>query len=315
MNKNCLLVAGVLALSLSWAGCGKSGSGPVELKLKWREGEQIVQNMEMKQASEMQLPTSGEPMKQQMDMGQDYSLTVLKAEPDGGHDIELEFLGMRAKMSMGGKVMAEYDSTNKAAGGADNPMGQTLGKLVGAKIEYVLDASNNVIRLQGVDDLLARISSGADAAAAAPLKSMFNDDYFKQMMSQSKYLPPKPVQPGDSWPVQIDMPLGPVGTLIMDFTYTFQSWETHDQRNCARLDFKGTLKAKPSDKSASQPVSIANLNGALSGTSWFDPDLGMIVDSKMKQDMNMVMSMNMGTAQTMTNHMIQDMTIRVASVK
>ena len=53
MNKNLIFITTALALSLLWVGCNKSGklarpstfatpSGPVELKLKWPQGERIV---------------------------------------------------------------------------------------------------------------------------------------------------------------------------------------------------------------------------------------------------------------------------------
>ena len=94
MNKNTLLTAVTLALSLSWVGCNKSGkldqastfkapSGPVELKLKWQAGERIVQDMDMKQNMELSIPGKPGPTKQDMNMGQEYGLTVLKETPGG----------------------------------------------------------------------------------------------------------------------------------------------------------------------------------------------------------------------------------------
>src|ERR1035437_4386740 len=67
MNKNLVLIATSLVLSLSWVGCNKSGklnehstfkspSGPVELKLKWPVGERIEQEMNMKMKSETSIP-------------------------------------------------------------------------------------------------------------------------------------------------------------------------------------------------------------------------------------------------------------------
>lgn len=324
MNKNRLCLAAALALSLSWAGCNKSektgessGSaapgGPVELKLKWTEGESIAQSMEMKQHAEIALPNQPAPMKNEMTIGQDYGLTVLKALPDGGHEIEMEFQGARMKMAMGGKTMMEYDSAKKQSSDAPDPVGGVYGKLVGAKIRYFLDASNNVDHLEGMNELIDRLTSSADnAAAMAPIKSMFNEDYFKQMMSQNRFLPGKPVQPGDTWPVELEMPMGPMGTLVMNNTFTFQNMEMHGTRHCARLNFKGTMKAKPAAKPGPEGMSISSVDGTTSGTSWFDPALGMIVDNAMNQDMTMVMTMAMGT---MTNHMLQDVSIKVVSVK
>src|ERR1035437_5642149 len=87
IKRNTLLVAICLALSLSWLGCKKSEpiikartppSGPVELKLKWPVGSRMVQNLDLKQTSETQVPGMPNPMKQDMTMGQRYARSVLK---------------------------------------------------------------------------------------------------------------------------------------------------------------------------------------------------------------------------------------------
>jgi hypothetical protein len=315
-------------------GCDKAGkldqpsaftppAGPVELKLKWPLGEHVVYEMTMKMNSEFTVPGQSTPMKQEMTMGQEYGLTVFKALPDGGHEVEMEFLNARMKMGMGGKTMMDYDSRKKSSAEKADPVGDIFGKIVGAKIQYFLNASNEVDRLEGINELMQRLSSGPQAAALAPLKSMFSDGYFKQMMSQNRFVPPKPVQPGDTWPVQMEFPMGGIGTMGLDYKFTFQSWEKHGLRECARLEFEGTIKNKPDLDQKANPsgMSIGNLDGTTSGTSWFDPELGIIIDTTMNQDISMVMNMSMpgkggaGSKQSITNQMNQVMSIKLSSVK
>jgi len=335
MNKNLILIATALALSLTWVGCNKSGklnqrsalkppAGPVELKLKWPEGERIVQDMDMKQNMELSIPGQPAPTKQDMTMGQEYGLTVLKATPDGGHEVEMEFLSARMGMTAGGKTLLDYDSSKKSPAGKPNPVADMFGKIVGSKIQFFLNASNEVERMEGVDELVNRLTSGAQADALAPLKSMFSEGYFKQMMSQDRFLPPKAVQPGDTWPVQIEFPMATMGTMVMDFNFTFESWEMHGKRNCARLEFQGTITTKPDPNSNPAGMSMSILDGNSSGVSWFDPELGITIDTTMNQDMKMVINVPInprgkpgaaGRMQTITNQMNQVMTIKLASVK
>jgi hypothetical protein len=325
MNIKRLWAALAITVSITAIGCNKSGklnepstspapTGPVELKLKWTVGEKILQSMDMKMKNEMNMPNQTEPMKQDMEIGQDYGMTVMAAQPDGGHEVELEFMAARMKMTMGGKEMMNYDSAKKSSSDTPNPAADMFGKIVGAKICYFLDATNSVQKIEGMDEMLNRMSGG-DAAAAAPLKNMFNEGSFKQLMSQALFLPAKAVQPGDTWPVKIEMPMGQLGTLSMNYNVTFQKWETHGSRNCARLDYDGTLSSKQSPPSKSEPVSISDLQGTLTGTSWFDPELGTMIDNTLKQDMTMVMTMSMGGQKEMTNHMIQDVNIKMTSLK
>ncbi|MGA3284588.1 MAG: DUF6263 family protein, partial [Verrucomicrobiota bacterium] len=257
MNKNLILIATVLALSLPWVGCNKSGklaqpstftppAGPVELKLKWPQGERIVQDMDMKMNMELSVPGQPAPIKQDMTMGQEYGLTVLKENPDGGHEVEMEFLSARMGVTTGGKTVLDYDSAKKSAADKANPAADMFGKIVGSKIQYFLDASNEVERIEGVDELVNRLSSGAQADGFATFReSMFSKDRFKQIMSVNRYMPPKAVQPGDTWPVKQTFEMGPLGTMVMDFDGTFQRWEMHGKRNCARLEFQGTIKSTP----------------------------------------------------------------------
>ncbi|MGD0088051.1 MAG: hypothetical protein ABSC24_13085, partial [Verrucomicrobiota bacterium] len=120
MNRNLVLIGAALAMSLAWAGCNQSGklnqssaftppNGPVELKLKWPPGERIVQDMDMKQTIAFSAPGQPAPVKQDTTMGQEYGLTVLKENPDGGHEVEMDFLGARMGVTMGGKTMFDYD--------------------------------------------------------------------------------------------------------------------------------------------------------------------------------------------------------------
>jgi hypothetical protein len=333
MNKTPVLLATLLALSLPFTGCNKSGklaehstfktpSGPVELKMKWPVGERIEQDMDMKTTMEITLPGQPAPMKQDMTMGQAYGLTVLSATPDGGHEVEMDFLSARMGMKSGDKTMIDYDSSKKASPDKPDPAADVFSKIVGSKIQYFLDASNAVDHIEGVDDLMNKLASGGDAAASAAIKSMFSEGYFKQMMSANLFLPPNAVQPGDIWPVRFELPLSAYGTMVLEYTFTLQGWEMHGPRNCARLEFTGTIVTKPDPAAKPGALTISILDGTTTGVSWFDPELGIIIDTTMNQDMKMVMNMPLpgkpGAAprmQNITSQMSQAMTIKLASVK
>jgi len=65
-------------------------------------------------------------------------------------------------------------------------------------------------------------------------------------------------------------------------------------------------------------------DGSVSGVSWFDPDLGIVIDTTMEQDMDMVIKVPMakrGNAdaaaqmQSITNQMTQTINLKLVSVK
>ena len=336
MRKNLVLIVTALALSLSWVGCNKSGklnerstfkppAGPVELKLKWPKGERIVQDMDMTMNMVVSMPGQAEPMKQDMNMGQQYGLTVVKQNLDGGHEVEMEFLSARMGMTMGGKTVLDYDSEKKSSSDKPNPVADMFGKIVGSKIQFFMNADNEVERVEGVTELANRLTSGAQADALAPLTStMFSEDRFKQMMSANRFLPPKAVQPGDTWPVKQNFEMGALGNMELDFDCTFQKWEMHGKRNCARIEFQGTLKSTPGTNANPAGMTMTILDGSSSGVSWFDPELGITIDNTMDQDIKMVMNVPVnprgkagagGRMQSITNQMNQVMKIKLVSVK
>ena len=334
MKKHILLTIVTLALGLSWVGCNKSGkldtastfkapAGPIEFKLKWPVGERIVQSLDIKQNSEVSVPNQPASIKQDMTMGQGFALSVLKEDADGGHEVEMEFLSMRMKMEQGGKTVIDYDSEKKSPGDKTNLVAVMFQKFIGAKIRYFLDASNQVQRVEGIDELKDRLTTGGPKDPSTMFKSIFNEEYFKQMMDYSRNLPPKPVQPGDTWPVKRDISMGDLGAMVMNYDITFQSWEQRGKRTCARLKFQGTVKNKPTQNPAPNGMTIAIQDGTTSGVSWFDPELGMVIDTTFNQDMKMTMTMPMngratagaGRMLTMTNNMSQVVTVKLDSVK
>jgi hypothetical protein len=335
MNKNLVLIGATLALGLTLMGCNKSGklgqsstfttpTGPVELKLKFPQGERIVQVLDMKQSSEMSMPGQPAPMKQETTMGQEFGLTVLQASPDGGHEVEMDFISARMKMTQAGRTTLDYDSTRKPATGKRNPLDGIFGKIVGSKIRFYLDATNGIERIEGIDEMMNRLQAGATPSALLPLKSTFSESYFKQLMDANRYMPPKAVQPGDTWPVQIVSPVGTMGTFVADYDFTLKSWEMHGKRNCARLEFSGTVKSLPNTNANPAGVTITILDGSSSGATWFDPEIGKTIDTTMSQDITMVIRLPMnpggnrgaaGQMQSITNQMTQVLNIKLSSVK
>jgi hypothetical protein len=335
MKKNLLLIATLLAMSLSWVGCNKSGklaqpsvspppTGPVELKLKWPQGERIVQDMNLKQNMEIAIPGQPAPMKQSVTMGQQFGLTVVSENADGGHEVEMEFLSARVGMKSGEKTVIEYDSEKKSPSDKPNPVGDLFGKIVGSKIRLFLDASNEVERVDGIDELASKLSSGPNANQVSSLKSMYSEGYFKQMMSASRFMPPKAVQPGDSWPVKLEFPVANLGILVLDYTFTLERWEMHGKRNCARLEFQGPVTTKPDPDAKPGAMSISILDGNSSGISWFDPEIGKTIDSTINLDMTMLIKVPMnprgkagaaGKMQSITNQMNEVIDIKLLSVK
>jgi serine/threonine protein kinase len=279
-------------------------AGPVELKLKWPPGARIVEEMDMKQDMEIHKPGQPDPVKQELSMRNQHGFKVLKETPDGGHEVELEFLSARMGMVIGSYSWL-YDSTKQSPADTSE-VAEIFGNIVGSKIQYFLDAGNAVERMEWVDALLkrlkfsvgatvkpgtawnkkaldavvSRLTSGSQPSSFDWLRNMFTEAYFKSLIIHY-FLPANPVQPGDIWPVLHEFPTT-TGTLVRKFNVTFRSWEMHENRHCARLEFEGveTSKLGPNSK----PPGITSMDGTYSGVAWFDPGLGRVIEANSSRD-------------------------------
>jgi hypothetical protein len=270
---------------------------PILLKVKWPVGNRYTQRMNVTSSSEMTMPQSPKPVAQEVKMEQEYALEVAREREKGGRELNLEFLSTEMEVKSAGKVVMNVDTKGEAgAAEASDSLAASYRQLVGAKIKYHLNERNMVEKIEGLKEFVDKATSKAPAQGKATMRSMFNEDYFKQIVEFGKHFPSKPVKPGDSWPVKTQIAMGPLGFVVADLNYTFKGLEQHEKRNCAAIDFTGTLTSKPPTNGAAPAATTMNLEkGTMSGKTWFDPDLGMVVDLAMDQDLMMKVTYTVGS--------------------
>ena len=301
-----LLPVAACLLLLAVNGCGKKdeagkkaasasdpaaavAKGAVELKLKLPVGARFPMRIEVFQKSEMRIPSMPKPMQQETTLNQELRFTVLKEYEGGGREVELEFNDVDMSVMMNGREAMSFDSRGESLGAQENPAAAAFRRMAGAKLKCVLDASNQVTKVEGWKELVTKMTAGAGGAGM--MAGVFTEDYFKQLADFSHGLPNQAVQSGDSWPSQRTVVMGPLGTATMDLTYTFKRWEEREKRQCARLEFSGPIRAgAPSTNSAMMGVRMALLDGTTSGQAWFDPALGLMIDSEADQKMNVLVT-------------------------
>jgi hypothetical protein len=263
----------------------------VSLKLRWQVGGRFGHRMEVAQATQIPaMPgfTGSRPTTQEVSMGQDYSLNVLRERPGGGREVELEFQSVNMSVSMGGNEVLGFDTRGEATGDEGNPAVKPFRQMVGQKLLLLLDASNSVERVEGMKEFTEKIF-GSSEGGPNPMASMFNEEYFKQMMSQGRDLPAQPVKPGATWPSRFDVTMGPLGKVTLDLNYTFKGWEQREKRRCAALTFTGSIGANTGDASSPVAAMMSVAGGQCSGKSWFDPARGMLIDNLIDQTIQMRM--------------------------
>lgn len=296
----------LLAIIVTLAGCKKSESSksassgdepaeqasagdgaPVTLRVKWPVGSRYSQRMEVNGDTETRMPQSPKPMQQKISLNQEYNITVLAQRPNGGRELELEVESAEIDVTMNGKPVVNLDTKAEAGPAEANAGLAAFRQIIGTKIKFLIDASNQVEKVEGVQAFAARAMAGSNPQGRAAMQSMFSEDYFKQMVDTQRALPPGPVKVGESWPYKDIIAIPSFGAMTLDLTYTLKGWEQRQNRKCAAIDFSGSMISTPATNAAQTAMSMKMESGRISGRTWFDPELGNTVETALDQDLVM----------------------------
>jgi hypothetical protein len=288
----------------------KPPAGPVELKQKWPASARIVREMDLKQKKEIHIPGKHGPDKYDVSVKTQYAFTVVGEHPGGTREVDLEHLGFRVEEDSGAYLW-RYDSASKYTDSQPS-IAEPFKIVMGSKIRYFLNANNQVERMDGVDELVKRLSGHGGvkvkprmtwdnqaldkvihritSGVRQPLVTdiswlirMFNAEYFKNKLGPW-FLPTRAVQPGDTWNISREQLMHKRNPIIVDCTVTFQCWELRGQHICARLEFRGTEKSQPQLQSEAANNFFAITVGTFSGVAWFDPELGRGIETVWNND-------------------------------
>lgn len=284
-----------LAVVAALAGCSKSNpasatasggdSAPAQLKIKWPAGQKYQMHVDLMQDSEMTMPQQAQPMKQNMNVGEDYSIAVAKDLANGGKQLEMKIENLVMDMTVNGNSMMTFDSKQSPSlDKTNNPLATVFRKVAGTPVRLATDANGKVEKIENMDELKDRMGNSRNPAEWAVYKQMFSEDTLKQYGNFADSMPDKAVSPGDSWNVSRTFS-SPMGAVTVDLKYTLKNWEQHNDRRCAHLENSGDLSLKKVKGEAGPSIDVQD--GKVTGETWVDPELGMVVDATSHQNMTL----------------------------
>lgn len=259
-------------------------NGTVTLKIKWETGRKYHVQMECIQSWETPGQT-GTQAGSRITMGltHEYSVSVARELAGGGRQLGLELSVEKMFYQMGEVPVLNFDSAQSSSADAGNPVAPLLRKMVGARVQCFTDGEGRVTKIEGFKELYARLGNG-QRQIRSMIQEMYNETNLKQVFNFAAAVQPEgAVSIGDTWPVHLEMP-DPVGLMVMDLNCAFKNMEPRAGHPCARLEFQGGVTSKAPENQA--PGGIRILDGSVSGRAWFDPDMGMLVNSETEQHMN-----------------------------
>jgi Family of unknown function (DUF6263) len=282
---------------------------PVEMKLKWEVGKRYEQQMDMTMDMGVNSPdqAQGQGMQTKMKIGEGFAISAVKNRDEGGKELDLRITGVTMSMDMGGSTLMSYDSKNPPSDAGSNPAMAMLQKLGDLHLTMLTDAKGSVESVEGFKDFLD--SLGDSGGGAQPLKGFFTEDSLKQMVSLEG-LPDHPVKVGDSWPIKKEISVPSMGTMVQDLTCTFTGWEQRENHKCAVIAVSGTISTKPGDDASAAPMMTIE-DGKLTGEIYFDPALGMPIESSINQGFSVKVN---ASGQSMSTRVAQDISTKLAAV-
>lgn len=308
-----------LASLLTSAATLLAADAPVELKPRWEAGKRYHQTIKTDQQTTMNM--GGQSMKQgsitTMEM-----VTTVSAQPGGkGKRLQMMYGRMAMEMDMNGQKLG-FDS---AKPNAPDPlgMGQSLGKLTGKEFAVVVDEKDQVVEVENMEKLIGEALAGNPMGQQ--LRGMFNKETMANMIRQSVLYatPGKPVKAGDSWPFTITVDLPQMGRVAMVGNYTMKGMAQRGGVQTAELtvdgklslDISGLKTGNAEADAAMKQMGMKMEGGAMKGTIWFDPALGMNREALLNQDMTMSMKNPTKPEESMTIPIKQTITQTLTKVE
>ncbi len=268
--------------------------GPVDMRIKWDMGKGYNMNIAMVQDTATQVPGLAQPVHENVNLTQDFDVGAVKQLDNGGKQIELKFNSQAMDISRNGASILKFDSVQSPVQ-ETNIYAPVLRAMIGTQIQYFTDASGKIQRMEGVDELKNRISSVGDPQGQALLNQMFSTDTLEQYGSFADSMPGHMVAVGDSWRLQKDI-TNAIGVMALDLKFTLKNWEQHGDARCAHVEAEGTLAMKTPSAASGMLVDITK--AAISGQFWYDPALGMVVDSVNRQNLSMKITVRQAVMST-----------------
>jgi hypothetical protein len=267
---------------------------PVVMETKWQIGKKYLMHLEDLQTTETKSPGQTKAVKQVQKFTHDsYFFPVRKLE-NGGWQLQLEFASLALEVTNGNRKVFAADSAQNPAQDARNPVGARLRKMIGARMEYFTDANGKVEKMNGYPELVTRVAGNnqQEQVAFTNLFSEIDLEKFGSVLEDS--VPRRIVKLGDHWTMKLKVPSNS-GNLNLDIKCVFKNWEQRADHKCMQITYTGSVSPEAGPDVSTLRVKIEK--GKISGDAWFDPDLGMMVESAEDVDAQLKINQN-GKIQT-----------------
>jgi hypothetical protein len=265
---------------------GAAGLCPVQGQetLSWRFREGDVLRYTTEQTTMLSFKAMGKERKQKRAQSVTYTWTIKAVTSEGVADITQRIERVTMKIEAPPYMAFEYDSNTPASDIPEPFEGdvQQSKAVLGAEFSFKMRPSGEIESVKFSDAMLKKLRE------ALPRDGGDREDFSEQQLKDSvtqqspPAFPEGPLEPGKSWaskPTRIALPLG---TIILDRSYTFQGSDPKDP-NLLQITMEGRVNLEPA---ANVAAKIRAQEGK--GTLTFDKRSGRLISSRGTQKTEMV---------------------------
>jgi hypothetical protein len=223
----------------------------VAIKWKFEKDKPFYQEMTTKTQQDMQV--MGMPVKQTQDQTFYFSWTFKEEDKDKNSVVVQKIEGVKLTISVAGSPIT-FDSTNPT--GANTALSEFFRALVGSEFRLTLDKDGKVIKVEGRDDFLKKLTQ-ANQQMEGLLKQILSEEALKQMADPTFGItPPNDVAKGDTWTRESKLNLGPIGSYKGSYKYKYEGQDDKN-KDLAKISVETTLTYEPpADNAAQLPFRI-----------------------------------------------------------
>jgi hypothetical protein len=282
----------------------------VSLEHKYVPGQYVLT---MDQRAKTTTSMMGQRIPSDVTMETAAQIDVSKPDDKGNKTIKFTYKRVTQTVDAGGMRMS-FDSAKKDQ--TPSPLA-SMGKMVGSTITMTVDKDGKVTKVEGVDEMMDKMTEGNPAAAGMmkDMKKQFGPEAMAQMISSSRqFLPEKPVAPGESWTSSATIPMPMIGEAKTEMKNKLTEVKKVDGREMAAIAFEGTTKSEGGEAVGDENVQMkmSSMDIKQKGTVLVDTENPMIQQSTMSQKGTMTMSAGAAQGQEMQMKIEMDGTTRTS---
>ncbi|MBT6156155.1 MAG: hypothetical protein HOH82_15975 [Planctomycetaceae bacterium] len=253
----------LLSITLVGSNVNAAESGMLRWKLKAGDTFYLKNVQRMKQT----ITANGRDVKQNSTQISFIQFSVKRLTPEGGAVVE--------------QTLLKISSKGNLSGAGDTGVND---KLKGVKFTLTLDSDHKIVKFEGYEEFIKKVTDG-DKAVEAALRVMVAKETMQKTASEIfSQLPRKIVSTGDTWKRAAHFSMGPIGEMAINATYIYYGKATVEDTPVDRIQYIAAMKYSPpkANGSVKLPFTITKVSlnsDEFSGTIHFNPETGRIVDT------------------------------------